>query len=97
MIGSDTMSINGWENHRSFPIISFFPKIIKFLGYNPFDTEFKTLKDKLIFYRRLSGLSHRKFAALLNIDPGTVSDWEKELHKPTKRMKDKLNKFFNSY
>lgn len=91
-----TASIVGWENKSSTPEISLIPKIIKFLGYIPFNQDCKTIKDKLILYRKITGMNHRKLAALIGIDPSTIATWEKEEHKPTKRLLKKLNEFFGS-
>ena len=37
LLGVKEESIYNWENHRSKPRISYFPKIIKFLEYFPLD------------------------------------------------------------
>jgi transcriptional regulator with XRE-family HTH domain len=97
IIGSDKTSVNSWENNRAYPCLPFLPKIIKFLGYNPFSGEQKTLKDRLLFYRKSTGLSQEQVAALLNVNSNTVGYWEKELHPPRKRMLNKLNTLFMTY
>lgn len=37
MLGTDEMSINNWEVNSCMPQIRYFPRIISFLGYEPFD------------------------------------------------------------
>jgi len=43
--------ITNWENGRSVPQISHYPKIISFLGYNSFKNGEKTLGEKTFAYR----------------------------------------------
>ncbi len=87
-VKSDT--IVNWEKNYGTIMIHLIPRIIDFLGYVPFNTDFKDLKDKLIFYRKLSGLSQEKLAALLQVDESTVASWEKGEHKPSKKLLYKL-------
>ncbi|MBN1568429.1 MAG: helix-turn-helix transcriptional regulator [Acidobacteria bacterium] len=41
------------------------------------------------------GLSQRKLAAKLGIDPGTVGNWETGRHKPTKESRNLLGQIFS--
>jgi len=41
ILGVDTTTINNWERNRCQPRLCLFPKIVQFLGYNPFPTEAK--------------------------------------------------------
>ena len=90
IICTNESTIWNWENNYASPFLSNIPKITKFLGYIPFDTSNQTLGDKIIIYSKLSGLSQRKFARIIGIDPSTLGHWE---HGKTKPNPDKLAKF----
>ena len=93
----DDMTIVCWEKNRNTPCISQIPKIIEFLGYIPYNSKDCTdLKDKLQYYRKITGLNQEKLANLLHVDESTVASWERGEHQPTKKMLSKLNKFFGS-
>jgi len=94
--GVNKASIFNWENNRISPSFYFIPKIIKFLGYYPYDTKAKTLGEKIKTYRKFLGLSQKKLANLLGIDVSTIGHWERGKNRPQKRHLEKLNTFFNS-
>ena len=96
MIGTNATTILGWETNSHSPVISFVPKIVKFLGYIPYSKDFTDLKDKLQYFRKLSGLNQEKLSELLEIDETTVAKWERGEHKPSKILLNKLNEFFSS-
>ena len=93
----DEMTIAGWEKNRCTPCISQMPKIIEFIGYIPYNKDFTYFKDKLQYFRRLSGLSQEKLAKLLKIDETTIAKWERGEHSPSRKLLKKLNEFFSSY
>ena len=64
-----------WENDVCELHISLYPKVISFLGYEPWP-EPQTLKDKLLAERRRRGWSIRQAAASIKVDAGTFSRWE---------------------
>ena len=75
------------------PAIKYIPKIIKFLGYVPFDTYPKSTGEKIVLYRKLHGLSQKQRAIQLSIDPSTLKKWEKDKQKPSEAFIKNLNKF----
>ena len=89
IIGTSTDTICYWENNRATPYISYIPNIIKFLGYVPFNTSCNNLREKIVASRKLLGLSQKKFARLIGIDPSTLGKWEQEKSTP---RPDKLKK-----
>ena len=95
-LGVDTCTIYNWENNRTSPYLYSFPKIIKFLVYNPFDSEPKTLGEKLLYCRRILGISQKKLAKTLCVDPTTLARWEKGQSKPSERSLGAINRFFKS-
>ena len=93
-VSTDCMTY--WENDRSKPQIQYAPKIIKFLGYNPFLFEMDTLGGRIKYYRLLHGLSHKKMGGIVGVDGATISTWETGKFVPDgtnfKRLKELLSK-----
>jgi transcriptional regulator with XRE-family HTH domain len=82
-IGVVDEAVTGWELGYYLPKIRYVPKIIEFLGYNPYPKqETKTFGGKVKLYRLLHNLSHRKMAKVLHADPGTVAHWESNATTP---------------
>jgi transcriptional regulator with XRE-family HTH domain len=96
ILGVDTMTINNWEKNRCNPRLYLFPKIAQFLGYNPFPTEAKhTIGEAIRAYRLTHGLSRKKLANVLRIDPTTLARWENGKSKPGALLKRRLAKFLD--
>ena len=55
-------TITNWENEKATPLVYHYPKIIAFLGYNPFPIETETLGGRIRKYRIENGLSQEDFA-----------------------------------
>ena len=51
ILETDTQYVYAWENNHNKPIVSKYPKIIKFLGYFPFEIDTKTLGGKIWFFK----------------------------------------------
>ena len=79
------------------PAVSRDSKIIELLGYIPFDTKYSNLGEKIIVFRRIHGLSQKKLALLIGIDSTTIGSLERNKHKPSKELLEKLLSFFTSY
>lgn len=88
--------ITYWENNRTQPQVSYFPRIIEFLELFPFEFDASTLIGKLKAYRYRNGLSHRRLGEILNVDTITIRGWESGKRKPLKGMLAKLNKVFDN-
>jgi len=81
-----------WERNESSPQVQFIPAIIKFLDYNPLPLPDSPC-HRLVFYRQTLGLSQRKLAKKIGIDPKTI-----ELAETGKRpLSKKLLKFLESF
>ncbi|OGD35270.1 MAG: hypothetical protein A2V45_11140 [Candidatus Aminicenantes bacterium RBG_19FT_COMBO_58_17] len=93
----DKTTIQFWENNRAKPSLSLIPKIIGFLGYNPFETLSNSLREQIKAFRQVHGLSQKRLAKLLRIDPTTVGSWERGENRPTKRNLDNLLSFLSSH
>ena len=77
ILGVDTTSICNWENNRG-PAINMIPKIVQFLGYDPFATNLTKPCDKIKWYRKQQGMSQKQLAKALGIDPSTLARLEKD-------------------
>jgi len=72
-------SVTYWENARSEPQIRYFPNIIKFLGYSPFQFDTTVFGEVIRKFRTENGLSYKQVGKLLGIDGSTIAAWEKKL------------------
>ena len=93
----DEMTICNWETNRTSPQLRFIPRIIAFLGYDPYDTPPQPLGKRIIATRRRLGLTQKRLAALLDIDPGTLGRWERGKSLPSSRLLRRLNGFLTSH
>jgi transcriptional regulator with XRE-family HTH domain len=96
ILGVDETTIYNWEKNRTSPPFRYIPKIVKFLGYSPFNFQTETLGERIIILRKLLGLSQEKLANRLGVDPGTLRSWERNKHQPLKRHLEKLASYFES-
>jgi len=94
IIGVEETSIYNWEKNLSTPSIKYIPKIIEFLGYNPEIFSQKTWGEKLIYYRKIHGLSQKQMAQKLNLDQTTLRRCERDERNPRKKT---LIKLFNLF
>jgi transcriptional regulator with XRE-family HTH domain len=69
-LSKDCVSL--WERCENTPKVSFYPRIIAFLGYYPFDHETGTIAGKLQQLINCNGWNHKQAANTLGIDAGTV-------------------------
>ncbi len=93
-IGVTTGTIYDWERQRTQPEIRFIARIIEFLGYDPIP-EPESFPEKLKTHRLKMGLSQKKLAIKLGIDPGTIGGWETGRHKPAKMYHRLVDQIFS--
>ena len=75
-------TIVNWEKDKTQPSVRYLPRIIDFLGYDPYPAP-QSLADELVAQRRRLGLSRKRLARKLTIDEGTLTRWENEQSCPT--------------
>lgn len=87
LIGVTTYTITNWEKGHNQPEIRYMAKIIDFLGYNPIESNPKTIPEMLKARRLELGLSQKKAAQLLHVDESTWTRWEhgRRMGNPTQR------------
>jgi transcriptional regulator with XRE-family HTH domain len=93
-IGVTEVTIWNWERQRNTPEIRFIAPIIEFLGYDPLSQP-ESFPERLKAHRVRLGLSPRKLAAKLGVDPGTIGGWERGKHKPAKTVRRLLEELLN--
>jgi DNA-binding XRE family transcriptional regulator len=91
LVGVTEESIMFWETGFAQPQIQHAPKVIKFLGYNPYVIETETLGGKVKNYRLVHGLSHKKMGAIVGVDGATISTWETGKFRPDGVNLNRLN------
>ena len=80
-----------WERNKVRPSLAQIPKIIEFLGRDPFEKKTENLAERIKDFRRIRGLSRKKLAEQLGIDLSTLEGWETGKHQPTKKLLNKIN------
>jgi transcriptional regulator with XRE-family HTH domain len=80
-IGVCEPSICNWEANAAAPAIRYMPAIIRLLGYNPLP-EANGLSELLVRRRTTLGLSQKKAALDLGVDPSTLARWEQGEREP---------------
>jgi transcriptional regulator with XRE-family HTH domain len=88
-IGVHHQTITGWECNATVPEVRYMPAIIQFLGYNPLPAA-SSLPERLVTARRELGLSQRKMAERMGVDPASLGGWEAGRHQPTGKSLDLL-------
>ncbi|MEW5901460.1 MAG: helix-turn-helix transcriptional regulator [Acidobacteriota bacterium] len=90
----DDVTVYLWEKNRVKPSLAQIPKIIEFLGCDPFEKKTQSLGERIREYRRIHGLPQKKLAEQLGVDETTLAGWEKGEHQPTKKSQDKTRSNF---
>lgn len=96
LIGVKEESIYNWENNRSSPRLGLIPRVVEFLGYVPFDTSGRSLRERLVALRRLCGISQEELAHRLDVAPTTLRRWERGKGKPMEMDLEKVNALLSS-
>lgn len=84
-LGASTASVEDWEVNQSFPTNKYIPRILDFLGYDPFPAP-QTWAEKLLHFRRVLGVTREAFARQLGIDTTTLWRWESSKREPTGKL-----------
>lgn len=95
-IGVHEITISNWEVNATVPEVRYIPAIIRFLDYDP-QPATESIPESLAAARRRLGLSQRKMAAKLGVDPATLMGWEAGKHQPTGKSLDVIARFLQSW
>lgn len=69
------------------------PKVIEILGYDPMSNDANSLGDKLVRYREMRGITQKKLAMQIGIDPTTLSRMELSRGKFSPLIEEKVSSF----
>jgi DNA-binding XRE family transcriptional regulator len=92
LMGVNEWTYINWEKGLHEPVARFYPAVITFLRYEPWELP-ASLAEALLAERRRRGLSVERAAELTSIDPGTWLRWEHGEWKVTSRTEPALNGF----
>ena len=87
LVNATTSTVTNWEKNRVGPKLRFIPKIIEFLGYDPFPRTATSIGQQIKQYRRKNGMSIKKLALRLGIDPATLARWERGEGLPKTKLR----------
>ena len=76
---------------RNVRLISYYPRIIPFLEYNPIAIGETTMGGLVLVYRCEKGLSQKRLAKMLDVDAKTVELWEDKKKFPRDEVLSKLS------
>lgn len=85
-------TVYNWETQGVEPELRFLPKIIAFLGFDP-RPEGKTLGQKLRRRRQALGLSQKKLAKQLGLDPTSI--FSAEADRAGKKVREVVEGFLS--
>lgn len=95
ILGVTEDCITNWENNRNEPQISYHPKVISFLGYNPFPVENETMGGRVRAYRIIHGLTQEDLAVIVGVNESTIFHWERGTNTPHPRKMKLLEEILN--
>jgi transcriptional regulator with XRE-family HTH domain len=93
IIGVTESSIWNWE-HGTEPELQYNPKIIKFLGYVPFECPDDTI-GRLAWYKRAMGMNLDHLGEAMGRDPEQLSNWLSGRHYPFRKNREKIERFLD--
>jgi transcriptional regulator with XRE-family HTH domain len=93
-LGVDETTIHNWERGHSDPALRFIPAIIRFLGYTLGTPTANSFGERIASIRRIQGLSQKRLAKMLEVDPSTVARWERGAVEPSTPLFVRLRKSF---
>ena len=91
-LGVDYKTLMWWELDERRPVITLYPAIIAYLGYEPWPSP-TTLAEALCAERRRHGLAVTQAAAKIGVDEGTWLRWERGEWKPTTSNLPRIDQF----
>jgi len=77
----DAFTVLNWEKGKTAPMTRSLPRIISFLGYDPFPAP-RTLGERVVAARRRLGIPRKKLARDLRVDEGALKRWEEDRALP---------------
>lgn len=96
LLGVCEETIVHWERNQTTTIPpECLPRVIAFLGYNPIPLG-ESLAAHLKHWRMSRGLSQKKAARVIGVDPGTLSGWERGVPIKQARHHERVGKVLSA-
>jgi DNA-binding transcriptional regulator YiaG len=97
-VGIQAITVMNWERHfYTEPQSNLLPQIVEFLGYDPRTKRApKGIGERLVEYRKEQGLSQRRMARWLGIDPSTLGRWQRDESQPNGKANKRVVEFLQS-
>ena len=89
------LMIRNWKNNTTTSPVRYLPRIIEFVGYDPFLTR-QCLGEEIARTRWRLGLSRKRLARKLGMDEATIARVEEEASKPRGRHLTALTEFVST-
>jgi transcriptional regulator with XRE-family HTH domain len=96
LLKTTVANIRRWESGRGQVSLPFRPRVIEFVGFCPCNVSLP-LGQRLKERRENFGLSIKKLAKLLDVDPCTIASWERGEHQPSQRYVKIIEGFLQSF
>jgi transcriptional regulator with XRE-family HTH domain len=94
-LGVSISTVTNWEKHRTEPQLYLIPRIIEFLGYDPFSSYSKSVGQKLLQYRKSNGISQKELSGRMGIDPKTLSRMARGRGRCFRSVLEKVSAFLD--
>jgi transcriptional regulator with XRE-family HTH domain len=91
-LGETAITVLHWEKGQTEPPIETMPRILSFLGYDPFPQP-ETLSERLRAMRRANAWTIKEAARHLGVDEGTWGRWERSAYIPWARCRRMVEEF----
>ena len=97
LFGVTESTLWNWENGYSDPQLRFIPRIINFLGCDPFVPLPESIGDRLLKYRKSNGVSQKELAKRIGIDPTTLSRLERGTARTHAHIMERVSAFLDAH
>jgi len=77
-LGVSVGTVQNWETDHARVATRSMPKVVAFLGYDPYESESDHLGERIRALRERQGLSQVALAAKLGLNASTVVAWERD-------------------
>ena len=94
-LGVTADTVLNWEASTCSPSVRYIPRIIRFLGIDPFPPP-RTLGERIVAKRRPLGLSRKRLAKRIGVDEGALARWERDAALPTGGQGQRTDQFLSS-
>jgi transcriptional regulator with XRE-family HTH domain len=92
LLGVSPETVYNWEHGLSTPSLYHIPKVIQFLGYDPYIIK-EDIGGRIKKARQSIGMTQKELAWKLGVDPGTLGKWERGEKRPLKEMEKRIKRF----